>query len=572
MKKVWMRNIALAMGLCSATTAWAQYPNYNTNTGPSAYPVQHQAPNYQLSNWQESVPSVPAPGAYDVPAPPANGVGPAVTNPIPIAPQYAPQPAQGYAHQPTPGYAPQPQPMHYSQQQAVAPGCTSCGSAPVSQPYATYAAPQYAFSAPSVGYGSCNSCGPSVVPHARAFGNGLPPGAKPYFFGANALIFRRIDDYNRLLSVNDTTGAGILYTQDAKLGTMAGFELMGGRYFNCGKNAIAVSYWGLFPESQSTTVVDGGNGVRSRLWRPWVGPNPNTGEYQLQMAPAANVATDPDIYNVYDTATTHYLTRSSRFHNIEINLLGFAVGGASRNFNRATAGSMFAGRNNCGYGSCGPCGYADACGSGYGDCGSCAPCEDTSRYATGPCSYVAPGCGSKLNLTWIAGVRYLQFYDNLMYSATGGPTLGANTISYDVNTRNHLVGFQIGGRTDYCVTCKMNLYGLAKAGIYGNNASLMSRLASNTYNAYASNDPTMPFSISRSSNTVAFLSELGTGVGYCFTPKWSATVGYRAIIASGVATSVGNIRHQGDTISGTGINAHDCLILHGLNVGALYNF
>lgn len=408
----------------------------------------------------------------------------------------------------------------------------------------------------------------------RGYMNGLPPGAKPYFFGASALIFRRIDDYNRLLSVNDTAGAGVLYTQDSKLGTMAGVELMGGRYFNCGKNAIAVSYWGLFPGSQTTTIVDGGNGLRSRVWRPWAGPNPNTGEYQLQMNPAADPVNDPDVYNVYDTATTHVLKRSSQFNNVEINLLGFAVGGASRNFNRATAGSMFAGRGACGsYGACGPCGYGDACGSSCGDCGygSCGTCEDSSRYATGPCSYVAPGCGSKLNLTWIAGVRYFQFYDNLMYSATGGPTLGANYINYDVNTRNHLVGFQIGGRTDYCVGCRMNLYGLAKAGVYGNHASLMSSLGS-TYNAYTSNDPTMPFSFSRSNNGVAFLSELGTGVGYCFTPKWSATVGYRAIVASGVATSVGNLRHQGQTISGTGINAHDSLILHGLNVGALYNF
>lgn len=602
-RKLWLRNIAIAMGMASATTAWAQYPTYNPNIGPSSYPVQqpvapvHQpvagpqqipAPyNYQLTNWQESVPSVPgpgvAPGQHEQAAghiqAPYNQVAPQV-NPVPIAPQYAPaqQPMQ---------YS-QPTPMPYAQQQAIAPGCSSCGQAPVSQSMGGYpgysTGTPYAYSAPSMGYAG-GACGPSVAPMRGHFAQGLPPGAKPYFFGANALIFRRIDDYNRTLSINDATGAAALSTRDAQLGTMGGIELMAGRYFNCGKNAIVASYWGLYPENEMVAITDAAGGYRSVLFRPWVGPAPTTGEFQLQMAAAPNTATDPDLYNVYDTATSHRLRRSSNFNNIEINILGFAAGGAARSFNRSTAGTMFSGSRHHmghhmgqGYGSCGSYGSYGDCGSSCGSCGdaacngSCGACEDNSRYATGPCGYIAPGCASKMNITWIAGVRYLQFEDNLEYAAFGGPTLGASTVSYDIHTRNHLVGFQIGGRADYCVGSRMNLYGLGKAGIYGNHASMDSRLGTELYTAYTSNDPTMPYSINRRSNDVAFLSELGTGVGYRFSPKWTATVGYRAIVASGVATAVGNIRYQGQSISGTGINAQDYLVLHGLNVGALYNF
>ncbi len=163
---------------------------------------------------------------------------------------------------------------------------------------------------PSMGYGG-GACGPSVAPMRGHFGNGLPIGAKPYFFGANALIFRRIDDYNRPLSINDATGAAVLSTRDAQLSTMGGIELMAGRYFNCGKNAIVASYWGLYPENEMVAITDAGGGYRSMMFRPWAGPNPATGEFQLQMGPAPDTATNPDLYDVYDTATNHRLRRSS---------------------------------------------------------------------------------------------------------------------------------------------------------------------------------------------------------------------------------------------------------------------
>ena len=169
-------------------------------------------------------------------------------------------------------------------------------------------------------------------------------------------------------------------------------------------------------------------------------------------------------------------------------------------------------------------------------------------------------------------MRYLSFNDNFEYAALGVPGLGAETLSYDVYTRNQLVGFQIGGRSDLCLGSRLNLYSLARAGIFNNRASLDSRLGTETAVAYESNMPGMNYDLSRSTNQLAFMSELGAGAGVRVSSKWTATAGYRAIIASGVATAVGNVRHQGQTLGRTGINAQDCLILHGLNIGAIYNF
>ncbi|MEM7560184.1 MAG: hypothetical protein AAF394_13780, partial [Planctomycetota bacterium] len=79
--------------------------------------------------------------------------------------------------------------------------------------------------------------------------------------------------------------------------------------------------------------------------------------------------------------------------------------------------------------------------------------------------------------------------------------------------------------------------------------------------------------IDETKDSVAFLSEIGTGFGYRITCRCTATMGYRAVIASGVATSTDNVRstfdHYGDARD---YNNYGTLILHGLNFGAQCNF
>ncbi len=572
MKRFWLYSFALSVGVSAAQHAAAQYPTYNYNTGPSSYSVQvpstYQNP-YQLAATQDQAP------AYGN----AEAVQP--KQPVPPGQQYSPLPL---SPPPAPATGPSavPPQADYNQYQTIAPGCATCGPAPFSQSHSHggYGSP-YAYSTPSVGWGDCGGCQPSHFGGGHfgkhhALGNfaALPEAAKPWFFGGGVLIFRRVDDYNRLLSVDDAD-MPILYTGDAAMQTMGGFEVMGGRYFNCGKNAIMASYWGLFPENEMVSTFDGGAGIRSSIFRPWGGPDPWTGEFQLNQTgnPVGDPTSDSDIYDLYDTASGHRLRRSSEFHSVEINLLGFSVGSASRNFNRPTGGSLFSGGHHHRGGGIGSDGCQTDCGNGtcgQGDCGSCGAAP--SRFATGPCGYVAPPCGSRLNFSWLAGIRYLQFNDNLEYAALGVPGLGAQTLSYDVYTRNQLVGFQLGGRSDLCLGNRFNLYSTARAGIFGNNASLTSRLGTETAIAYESNDPDTLYDISRRRNQLAFLSELGAGMGVRLSPKWTATAGYRAIVASGVATAVGNVRQQGQTIGRLGINSQDYVLLHGLDIGALYNF
>ncbi len=96
---------------------------------------------------------------------------------------------------------------------------------------------------------------------------------------------------------------------------------------------------------------------------------------------------------------------------------------------------------------------------------------------------------------------------------------------------NDLVGFQLGNTLNYCVGRRAAFYGMTRMGIYGNHAQFNSDLGVTGTRAYASAGPFLNqnYMISGSKTDVAFLGELGTGVHYRLTPKWSANVGYRAI-------------------------------------------
>ncbi len=483
--------------------------------------------------------------------------------------------------------------------QAIAPGCTSCGTAPLSE---SYGYPMYG------GQPCQTSCGPQI---GSRFGNyargsiftGMPAGSKPYFAGGGVLLFHRVDDDNVNLAYNTNDPSGnLLGTRDARSGLMPGFEVFMGRYFNCGRNAFMGSYWGLFPEDEMATVTtNGGEDLRSRYQFTGARMRP-FGSYE-----------DTAVYNWYDTyvnpnpaagdddnttSRAQRIDRSSNYQNIEGNLLGFMTGGAARSFYLPTTGTVFSGTRGlqggygagfgggygggcgyCGGGGCGACGGGNSCGAGScgpSNCGSCNTCPPT-RFATGPCC-LTPGCGSRLNMTWLAGVRYFRFKDTLSYASSLSDTYfgsGNDDIYYDSRVVNDLIGGQIGGIMNFCTGRRASLYALTKMGVYGNHARFNSDLGThNGHSAYVSNGGVeQNYMISSSKTDVAFLGELGTGVNYRLTSKWSANVGYRAIAVSGVATAVDqlpiNMTHLGNA---SNFDNNSALILHGVNLGAQYNY
>jgi hypothetical protein len=578
-RKSWLAALALSLGWIGSTTAFGQYPNAYNNFGPSSYPVQQQP---QVGSMLQNLPQVPqqyqaaqqyqAPQQYQQQATPFQMVaaqvpsdavyGQAATEPVPTPAPMAQPPMQNMGPQASmaaPGcmscQSPYQAPNGYGYQQMVAPSVSSYGQAPAGNTVGpsyfggnAYAGNSQFFGAPiGGGLGAGGAAG-------------LPYGAKPWFFDASALIFQRIDSHDVPLSLSGTDyNADLITTQSARMPVTGGIQASVGRYFNCGKNAVQATYWGLYPTEQCKQVTGMPGDLQTRI--------PFT---YMQMPGTPAMPTTPyAVADWYNNARAHKLLRSSTYHSAEVNLLGFAMGGAARSFNMSPAGSMFSGSG----GACGSCG-----GAGCGSCGGGA-----SRYATGPCCLTGPTCGSRLNLMWLGGFRYFHFSDNLLYAASLNDTMvtrSADDLYYNANTTNDLFGFQMGSQANYCLGRRVNLYGMGKVGIYNNHSRLLTRLGTDAQNAIL-NDTRTPanpgnggdYDFDVSKNNVAFLSEIGTGLGFRLSPNWTATAGYRAVIVQGVATSPDNVRstfaNYNDVVN---YDTSSCLVLHGLNIGALYNF
>jgi hypothetical protein len=404
-------------------------------------------------------------------------------------------------------------------------------------------------------------------------------GASMYFGGANALILKQQDTrYVRLATDDFSANNPVLTTRNARLGTAGGVEFFVGRYFNCGRNALMGSYWGLFPGEQVYTVYPTApDALRSDLRWTLLGPaGLPSSLHGLEMPGGRSV------YSWFDDSDAQRIRRDNEIHNIEINFLSFALGGAAvapgygvagGGLGRGGFGSGFGGGYAGGGGSCGAGSCGDGCGSG------CAPSSCVSCMG-GPGSSLIPASCGRLRFTGLAGVRWFRFQDEFEYASSDTDVVFTTTdddFYYRSDATNDLVGFQLGSLATYCLSHRVNLYAGTKFGIYGNHMRYGTYAGTtNTAALIVSSDPAVngrPFDYTASRTDVAFLGEGDAGLAARISKCWSANIGYRVIAASGVATSTGNIPYDfsrpGDILR---INNSDSLILHGLVVGGTYNF
>lgn len=513
----------------SPQSAYGQQAVYGQQSGNGQVQVQAQPPAVQIYQGQSQFPQ--ATGQSSVAA---QMVGYPQELVAPPAPAYEAQqaPEQGWVGPNNGQYQPQPVPAPSANGHAQQAG----------NGYSSILAPTAMD--PNFAAGNCASgaCGEAVYPNVLG---PMTPGwmasrtavpGKAYFAGGGALLFRRVDDHNVALSYNTAMPSeNTLGTGDARQTRLPGFEVFLGRYFNCGRNAVVASYWGLFPDSETATIQAGAY------------PSSYRSRYQFNgiNMPSQNA------YDWYDGSISHRITRSSQYHNVEANVLGFALGGAARTWNAGGSGDC----NSCG--------------------GGCAA-------FTGPCGLAPSACGSRLNLTWLGGFRWFRFKDNLQYAASEQDynyNGGTDDLYYDNNVVNDLVGFQLGAAGTYCCTKRCNLYAISKAGIYNNHSTLYTRIGRNgampttavvnSANIYNGQE----YMVDASQNNAAFLGEIGTGVGVRVSKCFSANIGYRVLGASGVATAVNTIPiemlHLGNVAD---YNTTSSVLLHGVTLGGMYNF
>ena len=624
MRKTWFHGLALTLGVTSVPNiAGAQYTigepggisasSFNARPLPPP-PSRGDAvrQNTLQPNGQTSL------AAYAQNSPIGSGVpgghvhvpGLAIDNSVlntqyQAVPQYA-APSQPYEQMQTVPSAPQ---MHsqptYAPPQATYsaphPGqshmgtnsCPACSSGHCATHGVGSANSPMISNVPSYGYGAAESC------YSEPAMSGGPSslGPSPWIFGASGLIFNRLgDDYVRL-TTNTQDGANLspapnpyvqsfLNTTDASMRATGGVQFNVGRYFAGGRYAVMGTYWGIFSNPQTATILatDQVNGnLRSNLPINLRGPS-GAWQYGIDMPAGTHPAgAGPAVYDFYDGAAAHRIVRDQQFHSAELNFFSFALGGGARQA-YAASGCGDGRRVGFGSGAVRSLGHGGLYGNGgsgcYGDpCASdCAPTACSGP--TGPC---APWYGaqcSKLRLNMYGGVRWFRFQDSLEYAASANDTVfnnGADDFYYRNGVTNDLVGFQFGSLATWCTGTRLNLFGGTNFGVYGNHidASTFAGTATQTARIMSPNlaFDDRPYDYSSTLNDVALLGEGTLGAGLRISQGWTANVGYRLVGVAGVATAVGQIpRDFADGTQITRINNNHSLLLHGISIGANYNF
>ena len=591
-KKTWFQGLALALGALSLpTTASAQYTNGNTGAGLSASSFNANANGSALRNFMGPPVGRTTLAGYAQNGPVGSGVSdghvhiPAIpgsdnsvlNSQYQVAPSYVAPSVQPYEQMPAPNVQQHAQPTYASPQPipqaSHGSSCAACNSGNCATHGVGMQGTQIVSSIPSYSsdascYEPAVSCGPAIA------------SPNPWIFGAGALIFTRFDDEHvRLTSDPNMPTYPLLSTSDAAMQATGGFQLSAGRYFGCGKYAIVGSYWGVFSNPQMASVTDpgavgvGGGYLRSNL--PFT-LNPSGAPYGITMP-------GDTIYNWYDgsfadRAFAQRIQRDQQFHNAELNFFSFALGGGARQPYDNGCGSgcgsgLFGGGRHARHGGGAYGSYGDPCGA------SCDPCASASGGPTGVC---APWYGaqcSKLRINMFGGIRWFRFEDSLEYASSSTNNIygdESSDVFYRNGVTNDLVGFQLGSMANWCTGTCLNFFAGTSFGVFGNHMNTNTYAGTNTaaatiFSTNAFNG--RPYDYSNSLNDVAFLAEGNIGTGIRISRGWTANLGYRVVGVNGVATAVGQIPRDfsnGDDINR--INNTNSLLLHGVVLGAAYNF
>lgn len=170
-------------------------------------------------------------------------------------------------------------------------------------------------------------------------------------------------------------------------------------------------------------------------------------------------------------------------------------------------------------------------------------------------------------LTCTAGFRWVEWNEGLEISTPyrfGIPPVSL-TDAYATDVSNSLYGLQVGLEARRMAAGgRLSLEGIAKAGVYGNEARQSSR--------YVAIDPEFPFAAAVSTSVLrtAGVGEIGLAVGWQVTPILACRVGYAAFWLAGLATApeqlAGQTLVEGEPVVGSTFTGGSVL-MQGLTLG-----
>jgi hypothetical protein len=167
---------------------------------------------------------------------------------------------------------------------------------------------------------------------------------------------------------------------------------------------------------------------------------------------------------------------------------------------------------------------------------------------------------------WIAGFRMLEL-DEHLDTLFSDPNAVLGDIAYNVDTRNRLYGFQLGGEFDVVSGCNWCVRGFLKGGIYGNEAN-------NTSTLDCVDNPFCAFNetpLGENKSRTAFVGETGISVKYCVFDNLALRADYRAIWVDGVALASEQINAT-SSLNFNGISTSGDVFYHGGFLGLEYTY
>jgi hypothetical protein len=161
-------------------------------------------------------------------------------------------------------------------------------------------------------------------------------------------------------------------------------------------------------------------------------------------------------------------------------------------------------------------------------------------------------------ITTIAGIRYLSLEESIDFNGAGtvvvppGFTLPIS-VTNNTESKNPLIGFQVGGETRYYLTQGIHLDGYAKVGLYNNNATRTNTVGTSRTRSVQTNG---------SNNDATWMSEYALRLHYdLILDHMSMFMGYEGMYLSGVAIAPRQVNIA------SGISDNENLVFNGMTIG-----
>lgn len=181
--------------------------------------------------------------------------------------------------------------------------------------------------------------------------------------------------------------------------------------------------------------------------------------------------------------------------------------------------------------------------------------------------------GRNATFELLGGFRWFQFNETFgigAFSGAGTPT----AVEYEIDVENTLLGLQLGGRSDYCLSDRLGVFVGAKVGVFNNRVNHDQRITDGTGTlAYRSAAGVDDYDFSSNKDDMSMLGELDFGMNYRISCNSRIVCGYRLVGISGIALAPDQIPNDFTLDADiNSINSNGDLILGGGYAGFEFSF